>query len=131
MKKELNIKLDYKNLIIGAVLQIIITLVTIIVFSLIMYFFETEDKYSPLFASISLAAGAFANSFFISAKKREKGYLYGMTIGFITFVLVTITGIIINSGSFTLNTFFHLVIIMLSAILGGILGVNKKKQSYI
>ena len=129
MNKKINF--NYKNILISAVIQIIATVICMLLFSLIMYVFKTEEKYSPLFASVALATGSFINSFYISSKKKEKGYFNGIIVGSITFIIVTVVGLIVSSGSVTLNTIFHFIIILLSSIIGGILGVNKKPKKYI
>ncbi|MGI6280050.1 MAG: TIGR04086 family membrane protein [Acutalibacteraceae bacterium] len=131
MHNELKRKIDIKMFVSCAILQIIVTTVFIAIFAAIMYFFETDYKYSPVFGVVSVAAGALACAYFLSAKKKCKGYMYGFIVGSITFIIVTIVSLIINDGGITVNTLFHLVIILLSSMTGGILGVNKKQNKYI
>lgn len=120
-----------KQLIIGIVLQIAVSTAAVVFFAFMMYFLELENKYSPVLGSVALAIGSFAGSYFLSSKKGNKGYICGLTDGFITFLVVTIVGMIINKGNITINTLFHLVIIVLAGVIGGILGVNRKNKSYI
>lgn len=131
MNKELKGKIDLKLLISCILLQVVITAVFVAVFAAIMYFFETDNKFSPVFGSAAVALGTFANAFYLSSKKRNKGYLIGLLVGGITFALVTLVGLIVNNGSITINTLFHFIIIILSAVIGGILGVNKRQNKYI
>lgn len=128
MKKENFPKVNIKLILIGIFLQVAITLLFIAFFSVIMYFFETDKKYSPVFGSIAVAAGAFISSYFVSTKRKNKGYLNGLIVGGITFILLTLIGLIIDDDGITINTLFHLIIIILSAVTGGILGVNGKKN---
>lgn len=131
MNKELKCKSDLKPIILCCILQIVITGIFIAVFAALMYFLETDNKYAPVFGSISVAAGDFASSYFLSAKKKNKGYLIGLTVGIITFLAVTLISLITDDGGITVNTLFHFIIIMLSALTGGIMGVNKRKEKYI
>jgi len=110
-----------------ALLQIIVTLISVIFFSVFMYFLEIDFGYASLFATVSVGVGLFFSSYFASKKIGKKGYLIGALIGGITFLAVTIASLLFGSGKFTLNTVFHLVIFMLSAVIGGIYGVGKSK----
>ncbi len=118
-------------ILITGIIQIIVSLLAISLFSVILNLANIDYKYSPVFASVAISLGAFASSLYMSKKRGNKGYLIGMAVGGITFLLVTIIGLIINQGGLTVNTLFHFIIIMLSAITGGIIGVNKKGKRYV
>ena len=126
-----NKKSNYITYLITAIIEVAVTLLAVSVFSIIMSFVDIDYKYSPVFGSVSVALGCLIASYFLSNKKKNKGYLIGATIGVITFIVITLIGLIINQGGIGINTLFHLVIIMLSSIIGGILGVNKKGKKYI
>lgn len=112
-------------------LQILITFGFIAFFSVVMFLIELDNKFSPLFATIAVGIGAFSSANFYSSKQKSKGYLNGIIIGIITFLIVTLIGLVVSNSGFTFNTVFHFIIIILSAVIGGILGVNKKGKSYI
>ena len=120
-----------KPLITGILLQIVVTALSVIIFAFAMYFLEMENKYSPVLGSIAIALGSFAGSYYLSAKKGNKGYIFGLSDGFATFLIVSIIGLVINKGNITINTLFHLVIFVLSGAIGGIFGVNRKDKKYI
>ena len=121
-----NKKSKYITFLITAIIEIAVTLLAVSLFSIVMNSVDIDYKYSPVFGSVSVALGCLIASYFLSNKKKNKGYLIGATIGVITFIVITLIGLIINQGGIGINTLFHLVIIMLSSIIGGILGVNKK-----
>ena len=126
-----NKKSKYTTYLITAIIEIAVTLLAVSLFSIVMNLADIDYKYSPVFGSVAVALGCLIASYFLSNKKKNKGYLIGAATGFITFVIVTVIGLIINQGGIGINTLFHLVIIMLSSIIGGILGVNKKGKKYI
>lgn len=130
MNNKLNGKIDFWLIIKSVLLQIGVTVGFIAIFAAVMYFAEIDSKFSPIFGSVAVALGAFFNAFYLASKKKSKGYLYGLIVGGITFLLITVIGLIMGN-SITVNTLFHLIIIMLSSIIGGILGVNKKGEKYI
>lgn len=128
MEKE---KTKIKSYLVTGLIQIAVILLSISVFALIMNFADIDYKYSPVFGSVTMGLSALAGSFYLAKTKGNKGYLTGLIIGGVTFLIVTLVGMIINDGGISINTLFHLVIIMLAAITGGIMGVNKNIKKYI
>ena len=114
-KDNINKKSAY---IMGAVLGVVATLISMLAFAALLLIFSIDRAYSAPFATISLAVGSFIASRYTAKKIGDKGYLIGIIIG----------AVIIVGNSLSLNTFFHFVIIMLSSIVGGIMGVNKDKH---
>lgn len=111
----------------GAGLGLISTFATIAVFAAILLFFNIDRSYSTPFATVSLAVGSFTASRFTAKRIGEKGYITGLIIGLTIFALVTVISLIFGGG-FSLNTLFHFIIILLSALTGGIIGVNSNKH---
>ncbi len=121
-------KKGYLSYIFGFLIGAIVTAVFILIFALVMYLSGAAFKYAPVFATLSVAIAAF----FTAKMQGSKGLLVGAVIGGIAFILITLVSLIVNSGGITLNTLFHFIIIMLSSLIGGIIGVNKgKSHKYI
>ena len=118
----------FKNYIKSFIIGILVTAAMIMLFALVMYFFETGYKYAPVFATVSVAAGSFAAAFFTARKNASKGLLTGLIVGGITFIVITLISLIINRGGLTSNTLFHLIIIMLASMIGGVTGVNRSNR---
>lgn len=112
---------------VGAVLGVLATLVTMLVFSAVLLFINIDRAYAVPFATISLAIGSFIASRYTAKKIEDKGYLIGIIIGLVVFVVITALSLILGNG-FSLNTLFHFIIIMLSSLVGGIMGVNSNKH---
>lgn len=131
MKKE-NTGLNFKIPLTAALICIAITTVFMVVFALLMYIAQIGSEYSPVLATVSLAAGTFASAFYAARKIGKRGLFTGFVTGIIIFIAVTLISLIVDKGGITYNTLFHLIIIMLSALIGGVMGVNKKsKRNYI
>ncbi|MBR7133353.1 MAG: TIGR04086 family membrane protein [Clostridia bacterium] len=123
---------NYPSIIKGAILHILVTAVFVFLFALVMYFTESGYDYATLFATISVAAGTLASAFYIGRKIGSKGLLLGAATGGITFALVTLVSLIVDKGGITSNTLFHFIIILLSGLIGGVLGVNRtQNKKYI
>ena len=128
MEKE---KIKIWPLIISVLIQTAVTFILVAVFALIINLADLDYKYAPVFGSVAVGLGSLAGAMRYSAKKKSKGYLIGLAFGGATFLIVTLIGLILNGGGLTLNTLFHLIIIMLSSLSGGILGVNMGGKKYI
>lgn len=128
MEKE---KIKIWPLIIYVLIQTAVTFILVAVFALIINLADLDYKYAPVFGSVAVGLGSLAGAMRYSAKKKSKGYLIGLAFGGTTFLIVTLIGLILNGGGLTLNTLFHLIIIMLSSLSGGIIGVNKGGKKYI
>ena len=116
----------------GGILGIVVTAVSVALFSAVILFLEMDRIYAPAFATVSLSLGAFFASRYAAKKIGKKGYLTGLVMGLLFFCAVTLFALVFdgNGGGFT--TVFRLIIVTLSALIGGISGVNKdKNKKYI
>ncbi len=115
----------------GGIVGIIITLIIMFIFSAVIIFLNIDRAYAVPFATISIGIGSFFAGKITARKLCKKGYLVGLVIGLITFLTITLLSLILGN-SLSINTIFHFVIILLSSIIGGITGVNyKKNKKYI
>ena len=118
-------------MILSAVVTVITSAAFLMLFSAIIYFFGIDRKFIPLFSTLSAAAGCFAGAFAAAVKIKEKGYLIGLIIGAVWFFVITVISIILGSDGVTLNSLFHLLIILLSGMTGGMAGVNRGSKKII
>ena len=111
----------------GGIIGVLSCLVMMLIFSAVLLCFNMDRKYAAPFATISVAVGSYIASRITAKKIGDRGYLIGLIIGSIIFVVITILSMIVGN-SLSLNTLFHFIIIMLSSLVGGITGVNKDKH---
>lgn len=116
--------------ILGGILGTVITFAVMLLFAALLLAFNIDRSYSAPFATISVASGSFAASYLSAKKIGDKGYLTGLTVGFAVFIIITLISVF-SGNKLSLNTLFHFVIIMLSSLVGGICGVNKKPKKFI
>lgn len=115
----------------GGIIGVVTTVLLMIIFALVLLFFDIDRAYATPFATISVAFGSFFASKFASKKIGNKGYVTGTFIGAAVFFTITFLSLILGND-LSLNTLFHFIIIMLSSLVGGISGVNSKsKKRYI
>lgn len=110
----------------------LVTAIFILIFATVMYLIEGGYQYSPLFATISAAMGTLVASMYMGKKIGQKGLVTGGIIGCVTFFLITLISLILDSSALGINTLFRFIIIMLSSLIGGVVGVNRKvNEKYI
>ena len=127
MKSEKQ-KTDYKIFTFTALIFLGVTVAALLVFATVMYLIEGGYEYSPLFATISAAIGSLVSSLFLARKKQKNGLLIGGAMGIIVFLLLLITALVLGNFKPSINTLFRFVIIMLSSLIGGVIGVNKNSN---
>ena len=127
MKSEKQ-KTDYKIFTFTALIFLGVTVAALLVFATVMYLIEGGYEYSPLFATISAAIGSLVSSLFLARKKQKNGLLIGGAMGITVFLLLLITALILGNFKPSINTFFRFIIIMLSSLIGGVIGVNKNSN---
>lgn len=123
---------NYIKIIKAVLILVISALVSVFVFATVMYFIEGGYEYSPLFATVSVAVGSLLSSMYLAKQNGKKGLLIGAAVGGTVFVILMLISLIVDSSALGINTLFRFIIIMLSSLIGGVVGVNKKtNEKYI
>jgi len=116
----------------SVILGVVVTFLIMLILSALMLWLDLNGSLSVPFATISVAAGSLAAAFYAARKFGSKGYLIGPLVGVITFLVVTVISLIVSGGSLNSNTLFRFIIIVISSLIGGILGINlQRDKKYI
>jgi putative membrane protein (TIGR04086 family) len=125
-------KIDLALIIKASLVFLISSAVAVFLFAVGMYFLEGGFEYSPLFATISVAVGCLLASLFLGIKIQKNGILIGLAVGGAVFVILTLVTLLVNKGAVNIHILLRLVILMLSSMIGAIIGVNRNtQQKYI
>ena len=124
MGSEIAIK-DKKQVIVsifsGTLLAIASTLIMILLFALIIRFFNISDGAIFPVNQVIKVVSLFLGIMIVLKKNNQKGFLKGLLLGLLYFVLSTIVFSILQGGfSFKLNNFFDMI---LTTLIGGIIGI--------
>lgn len=79
-------------------------------------------------AIFSICVGGFAAGFCCARIMREGGLAYGALCGVVLTIIVMLAGLAIKDNSFGIPALLKIAFIMLSSMLGGVLGVNTKRR---
>lgn len=111
--------------------HLLITLASIIITLLlttILYYFNiiNPSTYNIL-KIVSLLLVILINSIFLGKKAKSKGYLEGLKLSLlIIFIFIILT--LLFTKTFHLKYLIYYIIIMITSILGGMLGISTKKE---
>lgn len=79
-------------------------------------------------AILCACMGAFISGYMCSRINKEKGFFMGLVCGFIIFTLTFLSGILIMPIELTPLILVKLFALLVSAGIGGMIGVNKKEK---
>lgn len=95
-------------------------------FLTILYYFDIiADYYFPFLLLLSTILCLFFNSFLLGKSCSKKGYFEGLKLG--SCFSITLLTISIITSKFTWKLLLYYFIIIITSILGSIIGINKKK----
>ncbi len=114
--------------IIAVIVGGLVTFIFMLVFAALIAGADLPDGFVAPAASLASALGGLASGFTASKIIKSGGLLNGAITGGILFAIVLIISLFADRGGLTLNTLFNFLIIMLSAFIGGVLGVGGKKK---
>jgi putative membrane protein (TIGR04086 family) len=86
-----------------------------------------QSAIEPL-AVFAVSVGAFVAGYLCARALRANGLMYGAVCGAVLTVIVLIAGLIAGTGGLGIPALFRTVFLMLSSMLGGVIGVNTKKR---
>ena len=122
-------KQKFLSLFSGTLLSIASTLIMILLFALLIRFFNISDNVIFPINQIIKVVSLFLGIIVVLNKQNNNGFLKGILLGFLYYLLSTIVFSILQGGfSFKLNNLFDL---LLTTLIGGIIGlivVNVKKR---
>ena len=116
---------NIKNYVFSFVLVFIILSFLLIIFSGLFYINLVNLEIYKFFKIILVMISVFFGSFILGKKCESKGYLNGLIFGLIIICLMFILGIFVSK--LQLKTLFYYFIIICCSVLGGTIGIRKKK----
>ena len=87
-----------------------------------------KSNYSSLLNIIILIILFFIIGFKEGKNSLKKGFLAGIKIGLINIFTLFIINILFFKNNLSINMFIYYILLLLTSILGSMVGINKKKQ---
>ena len=111
-------------------LRLLITLISILLFTTIittLYYFNLINPTTyNILKIVFLLAILLINSFILGKNAKSKGYLEGMKLSLLLIIIFTV--ITLLNSSFELKVLLYYLIILITSVLGGMIGISKKRE---
>lgn len=118
------------KLAVGLAAALVTCIILLMLFALILSKIQPTDSIILGFTLASQAIAAFVGAFVSAKMNKKSGLMVGAALGAVLFVIFTAISLILN-GNITLLSLLRAAIIIASAALGGITGVNIRKREKI
>ena len=113
-----------KSLILGAILGTAIISILLVLSALLLSLGVLPITAASICSTLSLSIGALLSSIFTLKNLKKNGLVTGLILGIVLFLIFTCISLIATLSAPTLLTLLKGIITMISASLGGIIGVN-------
>lgn len=113
---------------IGVGIALGVTAIMLLAFALLLTVATLPKAAAVPLSSIALGTGALFGARYSAKKLKQKGYLCGVIVGTVIFLISTIVAIILNGLNFTSLTPLRFIIAVLMGMIGGISGINQKSS---
>jgi len=121
LKVRLNLLLILKAL----CLAILITFGLILIVTFILRFTDLRETKLPMLNNIILILSIVSSSLYLITRTREKGWLYGASLGFLYYLLIIIVNLLFSRFDILQPiSLVKLVLAMIIGAIGGIIGIN-------
>lgn len=116
----------FKNLYMSIIYFFAITLISTIFITIFNYFNILKPNIITNLKLILPIISIFISSLILGTKSKKKGYLEGLKLGLIIIIILLI--ITLLTKSFITKSLLFYSILLLTSILGAMIGINKKKD---
>ncbi|EOD00668.1 TIGR04086 family membrane protein [Caldisalinibacter kiritimatiensis] len=115
------------TLIKGVILSFIITLVSFIVFALILTYTNITESVIPTVDSIIMILSIAIGSIYVAFKVYKKGWLNGAIVGLAYIaILIAIRRLISGNVQYNVYLLVKVAISIITGVVGGMIGINIK-----
>lgn len=125
---SMKFKMYARPVVLGVVVGIVFSIILLSILSIAMSIQPIPQNFVYPIALIVMAVGSFVSGYFCTKISRKKGLLLGFLCGVLLFSIVAVFGIMFSNLQFNLAMVTKFLVIVLSAMIGGVLGVNSKKH---
>lgn len=120
----LNKLIDYsKSISIFLIFELIITFLVSL-----LNIFGVNSGITSIILLIANLVLFFLLNYLNAYKVKKKGFLEGLILGLIFIFLMILIKILLINNKFTISTLIYYIILLITSILGGMFGVNKKSD---
>ena len=91
---------------------------------------DVSDELTSVMSSLAICIGAYTGGYIASKRRRRNGLVLGALTGLIIFFIIFFAGIFFAKSSISFGFVSKLIMTVICAAVGGIIGVNSKGKRY-
>lgn len=118
----------FKKLVFSFIYILSTLLITTFIITFLNYFNIINDKVISIFKILIPIISLFIGGFYIGKNSNSKGYFEGLKLGAIFSIFLIIFNFLAFDNSFKLKYLLFYLILIISSILGSMIGINKRKK---
>ena len=125
MKKEMKYNVYERGVILAlsSVVGILISVLAVFLAAALCLTLDITDRMSSGISGVCLGIGSLTAGFLAAKKLKVSGVINGALCGIIIYVLIIILSVFLSKNGFSMNSFYHILITVLSSACGGLLGI--------
>lgn len=112
------------SIIYGLMTILVFAVLSSLIFSLILYFSNTQEQSVSLLITIISFFAVFFGGFISGGKRKQKGWVIGGATGILYSLILLSYQFLGHSSLFSLEQLIYHICYILTATMGGVLGVN-------
>ncbi|MBO0994058.1 TIGR04086 family membrane protein [Bacillus sp. SD088] len=112
------------SIIYGLMTILVFAVLSSLIFSLILYFSNTQEQSVSLLITIISFFAVFFGGFISGGKRKQKGWIIGGATGILYSLILLSYQFLGHSSLFSLEQLVYHICYILTATMGGVLGVN-------
>ena len=124
-------KSDAVIFLLGVVLALGVTVGAMAVSAAVMTFAHLGKSWSLVLSSVSAGTGGFFGGIYSSKRSEKRGIVAGFIVGALLSAVILVISLAVHGENFTKLSLIRLVIILLSACIGGIFGKSNKEKRLV
>jgi putative membrane protein (TIGR04086 family) len=99
----------------------------IMFFTIFNYFGIINNSIMRIIKIVLVVISTFISAYLLGKVSKSKGYIEGLKLGLLVILLLVIMNLIFSS--FSLSKILYFLLILFTAILGSMIGINRKKET--
>ena len=123
---KISLKQIFRTTIFATLIAIVILAILFSAFSIVVLYSNISPTLITQISTVLGAISLFLSAFITARVINKKGILIGLIFGLVTSILIFIITFISTGVLFSIGNLTKILIITISSVLGGILGVNSK-----
>lgn len=113
---------------ISVLLGAIVSVVILVLLSIVLSSRSVPQSMINPMASFAMSVGAFISGFCCSKVMRKSGLMCGLVCGFIFSVVILACSVVVPDNGLGLGALIKTMLMLFSAMIGGVIGVNTGKR---